>query len=132
MPETSTLARPRYQLADSLWAAGGAVFLTGTQALVRLMLMQRQRDAAAGLDTRGFISGYRGSPLGMVDLAVWKAGPKVDESGIRFLPAINEELAATAVLGTQRVEADPERTREGGVAMWDGKGPRGDRAGAAP
>lgn len=125
------LARPDYQLADSLWARSGAIFLTGTQALVRLMLMQRQRDAAAGLDTRGFISGYRGSPLGMVDQAVWKAGKKFDEAGLRFLPAINEELGATAVLGTQRVEADPERTCDGVFAMWYGKGPGVDRAGDA-
>jgi indolepyruvate ferredoxin oxidoreductase len=125
------LARPDYRLADSLWATGGAIFLTGTQALVRLLLMQRQRDAAAGLDTRGFITGYRGSPLGMVDQAVWKAGAKLEDSGVRFLPAINEELGATAVLGTQRVEADPERTCEGVFAMWYGKGPGVDRAGDA-
>jgi indolepyruvate ferredoxin oxidoreductase len=101
------LARPRYALSDALWAERGHIFLTGTQALVRLMLMQRTRDARAGLNTQGFISGYRGSPLGQVDQAVWKAGPKFAEQGIRFLPAINEELAATAVLGTQRVESDP-------------------------
>ncbi len=125
------LARPGYQLGDSLWARSGAIFLTGTQALVRLMLMQRQRDAAAGLDTQGFISGYRGSPLGMVDQAVWKAGRTFGEAGIRFLPAINEELAATAVLGTQRVEADPEKTCKGVFALWYGKGPGVDRAGDA-
>ncbi|WP_332813730.1 indolepyruvate ferredoxin oxidoreductase family protein [Ramlibacter sp.] len=129
--EAPALARPDYQLGDSLWARSGAIFLTGTQALVRLMLMQRQRDAAAGLDTRGFISGYRGSPLGMLDLAVWKAGQKFDEAGLRFLPAINEELGATAVLGTQRVEADPERTCAGVFALWYGKGPGVDRAGDA-
>src|SRR5437764_195047 len=128
---TSPIVRPAYQLRDSLWAPGGAIFLTGTQALVRLMLMQRARDAAAGLDTRGFISGYRGSPLGMVDRAVWKAGRKFEEAGLRFLPAINEELAATAVLGTQRVEADPERTCDGVFALWYGKGPGVDRAGDA-
>jgi indolepyruvate ferredoxin oxidoreductase len=127
----TTLARPDYRLDHSLWAADGAIYLTGTQALVRLMLMQRRRDQAAGLDTRGFISGYRGSPLGMVDQAVWKAGMKFEEQGLRFLPAINEELGATAVLGTQRVEADPERTCEGVFAMWYGKGPGVDRAGDA-
>ena len=125
------ITRPHYQLTDNLWATGGAVFLTGTQALVRLMLMQRQRDAAAGLATQGFISGYRGSPLGMVDQAVWKAGAQFSEQGLRFLPAINEELAATAVLGTQRVEADPQRTCDGVFAMWYGKGPGVDRAGDA-
>ncbi|OYU78266.1 MAG: pyruvate ferredoxin oxidoreductase, partial [Burkholderiales bacterium PBB5] len=103
----------------------------GTQALLRLMRMQRQRDAARGLGTQGFISGYRGSPLGMVDQAVWKAGPKFAEQGIRFLPAINEELAATAVLGTQRVEADLQRTCDGVFALWYGKGPGVDRAGDA-
>src|SRR3954464_14242020 len=127
----SSIVRPDYQLRDSLWGQRGAIFLTGTQALVRLMLMQRQRDAAAGLDTRGFISGYRGSPLGMVDQQGWKAGKKREEGGIRFLPAINEELGATAVLGTQRVEADPERTCEGVFALWYGKGPGVDRAGDA-
>jgi indolepyruvate ferredoxin oxidoreductase len=127
----TVIARREYRLSDSLWATGGSIFLTGTQALVRLLLMQRQRDAAAGLDTRGFISGYRGSPLGMVDQAVWKAGQKLTESGVRFLPAINEELGATAVLGTQRVEADPERTCEGVFALWYGKGPGVDRAGDA-
>jgi indolepyruvate ferredoxin oxidoreductase len=125
------LVRPRYQLADALWARDGQIFLTGTQALVRLMLMQRQRDAAAGVGTQGFISGYRGSPLGMVDKAVWQAGKKFEEQGIRFLPAINEELAATAVLGTQRVEADPDRSCEGVFALWYGKGPGVDRAGDA-
>ncbi len=131
MSDAETIVRPNYRLEHSLWATEGHIFLTGTQALVRLMLMQRQRDAAAQLDTRGFISGYRGSPLGMVDMAVWKAGKKFDEQGLRFLPAINEELAATAVLGTQRVEADPLRTAAGVFAMWYGKGPGVDRAGDA-
>jgi indolepyruvate ferredoxin oxidoreductase len=126
-----SVRRPDYKLSDNLWGASGAVFLTGTQALVRLLAMQRARDAAAGLDTQGFISGYRGSPLGMVDQAVWKAGKKFTETGIRFVPAINEELAATQVLGTQRVESDPERTVEGVFAMWYGKGPGVDRAGDA-
>ena len=127
----SPIARPDYRLDDSVWATSGTVFLTGTQALVRLALMQRQRDAARGLDTRGFISGYRGSPLGMVDMAIWSAGERLVEAGIRFVPAINEELAATQVLGTQRVESDPERTVEGVFAMWYGKGPGVDRAGDA-
>ncbi|MBC5784441.1 indolepyruvate ferredoxin oxidoreductase family protein [Ramlibacter sp. USB13] len=131
LTDTSPIVRPDYRLADSLWAPRGAIFLTGTQALIRLMLMQRARDAAAGLATQGFISGYRGSPLGMVDQAVWKAGKKFEEAGLRFLPAINEELGATAVLGTQRVEADPERTCEGVFALWYGKGPGVDRAGDA-
>jgi len=126
-----SVRRPDYQLSDHLWARSGAIYLTGTQALVRLLVMQRERDAAAGLNTQGFISGYRGSPLGMVDQAVWKAGKKFLDAGIRFVPAINEELAATQVLGTQRVESDPERTVEGVFGMWYGKGPGVDRAGDA-
>ncbi|MBQ0944715.1 indolepyruvate ferredoxin oxidoreductase family protein [Ideonella sp. 4Y16] len=125
---TPALARPDYQLADGLWAERGTVFFSGTQALVRLLHMQRQADAAAGLNTAGFISGYRGSPLGMVDQAVWKAGRRLEDAGIRFVPAINEELAATQVLGTQRVQSDPERTVEGVFALWYGKGPGVDRA----
>jgi indolepyruvate ferredoxin oxidoreductase len=129
-PESS-LARPDYRLQDNLWADSGSVFLTGTQALVRLLLMQRARDAQAGLHTQGFVSGYRGSPLGMVDQAIWKAGPKFKDAGVRFVPAINEELAATQVLGTQRVESDPERTVQGVFSLWYGKGPGVDRAGDA-
>jgi indolepyruvate ferredoxin oxidoreductase len=118
-----TLARPDYALADNLGAERGAVFLTGTQALIRIALLQAARDRARGLDTRGFISGYRGSPLGMVDQQAWKAKARLDAAGVDFLPAINEELGATAVLGTQRVESDPERTCDGVFAMWYGKGP---------
>ena len=123
--------RTDYRLSDNLWATAGTVFLTGTQALIRLMAMQQALDTQRGLHTAGFISGYRGSPLGMVDQQVWKAQPRLDELGIRFLPAINEELAATAVLGTQRVESDPQRTVEGVFALWYGKGPGVDRAGDA-
>jgi indolepyruvate ferredoxin oxidoreductase len=127
----SPIKRSDYKLQDSIWAKSGTVFLTGTQALVRVALMQRQRDADRGLDTRGFISGYRGSPLGMVDKAIWSAGAGLAEAGVQFMPAINEELAATQVLGTQRVEADPERTTAGVFALWYGKGPGVDRAGDA-
>ena len=127
----ASLARPDYALADNLGANAGTVFLTGTQALIRLALMQRRVDAAAGLGSQGFISGYRGSPLGMVDQQAWKASKLLEAAGVKFLPAINEELGATAVLGTQRVESDPERTADGVFAMWYGKGPGVDRAGDA-
>ena len=120
-----------YQLTDNLVATRGQIFLTGTQALVRLPLMQRALDAQRGLNTAGFISGYRGSPLGMVDQQLWKAKKLLEANQIRFLPAINEELGGTAVLGSQRVEADPERTVDGVFAMWYGKGPGVDRAGDA-
>ena len=129
--EPSPIVRPDYRLEHNLWAERGTVFLTGTQALVRLLLMQRARDAVEGLNTQGFVSGYRGSPLGMVDQAIWKAGSRFKDAGIRFVPAINEELGATQVLGTQRVESDPERTVDGVFAMWYGKGPGVDRAGDA-
>ena len=120
-----------YRLQDNLAAATGAVFLTGTQALVRLLLMQRRLDDAAGRKTAGFVSGYRGSPLGMVDQQLWKAKKLLDAAGVQFLPAINEDLAATACLGTQRVALDPKRTVDGVVAMWYGKGPGVDRSGDA-
>jgi indolepyruvate ferredoxin oxidoreductase len=128
---SDSIYRPDYRLSDSLWGKSGAIFLTGTQAIVRLLVMQRALDAAAGLNTQGFISGYRGSPLGMVDQAVWKAGKSFTEMGIRFVPAINEELAATQVLGTQRVESDPHRNVDGVFGLWYGKGPGVDRAGDA-
>ena len=127
----STITRPDYRLGDNLWARQGQVFMTGTQALVRLMLMQRWRDEAAGLNTQGFVSGYRGSPLGMVDQQIWKAGQAWKDAGLNFVPAINEELGATQVLGTQRVESDPEKTCDAVFAMWYGKGPGVDRAGDA-
>ncbi|MDP3671658.1 MAG: indolepyruvate ferredoxin oxidoreductase family protein [Telluria sp.] len=126
-----TKFRSDYKLSDNLLASSGQVFLTGTQALVRLPLMQRALDEARGLDTAGFISGYRGSPLGMVDQALWQAQKILDQNRIRFLPAINEELGATAVLGSQQVESDPQRSTDGVFAYWYGKGPGVDRAGDA-
>ncbi|MGV0958997.1 MAG: indolepyruvate ferredoxin oxidoreductase family protein [Limnohabitans sp.] len=128
---TATPELRDYQLQDNIWASQGAVFLSGTQALVRLMLMQRQHDERQQWNTRGFISGYRGSPLGMVDQVIWKQGDKFKNAGIEFVPAINEELGATQVLGTQRVESDPERTVDGVFGLWYGKGPGVDRAGDA-
>ncbi|MDK9703557.1 MAG: indolepyruvate ferredoxin oxidoreductase family protein [Sulfuritalea sp.] len=122
------LANGGYRLEDSLQADSGRIFLTGTQALVRLPLMQRQLDVEAGLDTAGFISGYRGSPLGAYDQALWRAGAQLTAANIRFLPAINEEAGATAVLGSQQVESDPQRTVGGVFALWYGKGPGVDRA----
>ncbi len=126
-----TQALRHYQLSDNLAADTGVVFLTGTQALVRLMLMQRKLDDAAGLKTAGFVSGYRGSPLGMVDQQMWKAQKALDAAKVQFLPAINEDLAATACLGTQRVALDDKRTVNGVYALWYGKGPGVDRSGDA-
>ena len=120
-----------YELKDRYRRESGRVFLTGTQAIVRIALMQSTLDRAAGLNTAGFISGYRGSPLGGVDQELWRAQSFLDESGIEFLPAVNEELAGTALLGTQQVETDPTRTVDGVFGIWYGKGPGVDRAGDA-
>ncbi|RPH63497.1 MAG: indolepyruvate ferredoxin oxidoreductase family protein, partial [Burkholderiales bacterium] len=120
--------RADYRLEDSLAASTGPIFLTGTQALVRLPLMQRALDAARGLDSAGFVSGYRGSPLGAYDQQLWRARARLEAANLRFLPAINEELAATAVLGTQQVESDPQRTVAAVFGLWYGKGPGVDRA----
>ncbi|MGI4843255.1 MAG: indolepyruvate ferredoxin oxidoreductase family protein [Janthinobacterium lividum] len=120
-----------YRLDDNLKREQGRVFLTGTQALIRLPLMQKALDERAGLNTGGFISGYRGSPLGAVDQEAWRAAKILQQNAIEFLPAINEELGATAVLGSQQVGGDPNRTVDGVFAMWYGKGPGVDRAGDA-
>ncbi|MEO4000941.1 indolepyruvate ferredoxin oxidoreductase family protein [Mesorhizobium sp. CAU 1732] len=121
----------RYRLEDRYAQTSGRVFMTGTQALIRIALDQARRDREAGLRTGGFISGYRGSPLGGVDLELWKNKALVAERGIEFLPAVNEDLAATAVLGSQQVETHPDREVEGVFALWYGKGPGVDRAGDA-
>ena len=120
-----------YELLDRYRRESGRVFLTGTQALVRIPLMQRTMDKAAGLNTAGFISGYRGSPLGAYDQELWRAKSFLDESNIEFLPAVNEDLAATAVLGSQQVETDPYKKVDGVFGIWYGKGPGVDRAGDA-
>ena len=120
-----------YSLNDRYTKADGRVFLTGTQALVRIALDQARRDKANGLSTAGFISGYRGSPLGSVDLELWRARDLVKQCGIEFLPAVNEDLAATAVLGSQQVESNPDKTVQGVFGLWYGKGPGVDRAGDA-
>lgn len=110
-------------------ATSGRVFLTGTQALVRLPMLQRLRDEAAGLNTAGFVSGYRGSPLGGLDQALWKARQYLDAQRIVFQPAVNEDLAATAVWGTQQLNLFPGARYDGVFAMWYGKGPGVDRCG---
>jgi indolepyruvate ferredoxin oxidoreductase len=116
-------------LDDKYTRESGRVFLSGTQALVRLAMIQRSRDRAAGLDTAGFISGYRGSPLGGFDQALWKARKHLESHQIFFTPGVNEELAATAVWGTQQVGLFPGARHDGVFAMWYGKGPGVDRCG---
>jgi len=107
----------------------GRVLLSGTQALVRLPLEQRARDAAAGLNTAGYISGYRGSPLGGYDQQLQAEAARLAAAGIRFQPGVNEDLAATAIWGTQQVPLLPGATVDGVFAIWYGKGPGVDRSG---
>ena len=116
-------------LDDKYRATSGRIYLSGIQALVRLLLVQQRRDAAAGLRTAGFVSGYRGSPLGGLDEALWAAEPHLRAQGIKFLPGVNEELAATAVWGTQQVHLTGGSDYDGVFAMWYGKAPGVDRCG---
>lgn len=120
-----------YQLDDRYHLSEGRVFLTGTQALVRIMLDQARRDRVSGCNTAGFISGYRGSPLGALDLELWRARQRVADDRITFMPAVNEDLGATAVLGAQQASLDPQCEVEGVFSMWYGKGPGVDRSGDA-
>src|ERR687888_1611745 len=115
-------------LDDKYTLERGRVFLTGTQALIRLMMLQRERDLRARLNTAGFVSGYRGSPLGGLDQALWKAEKFLKRSDIKFQPGLNEDLAATAVWGTQQVNLYPGAKVDGVFAMWYGKGPGVDRS----
>jgi indolepyruvate ferredoxin oxidoreductase len=116
-------------LDDKYTLQSGRAFMTGTQALVRLPMLQRVRDLAAGLDTAGFISGYRGSPVGSLDQALWKAKRYLVEHHVVFRPGVNEDLAATSIWGTQQVNLYPEAKYDGVFAMWYGKGPGVDRCG---
>jgi indolepyruvate ferredoxin oxidoreductase len=105
------------------------VFITGTQAVVRLLLMQRERDRLAGLNTAGFVSGYRGSPIGGLDLNLLRAKKWLEPANIVFQPGLNEELAATAVWGSQQAEMRGDGKYDGVFGMWYGKGPGVDRSG---
>ncbi len=118
-------------LDDKYVLESGRVYLTGTQALVRLPMLQRQRDAAASLNTACFISGYRGSPLGGLDTAMWRARKFLEKNNIHFRAGVNEDLAATAIWGSQQVGLFPGAKYDGVFAMWYGKGPGVDRSGDA-
>ena len=115
-------------LDDKYTLTDGTVFMTGTQALVRLPLLQAAHDRAAGLKTAGFISGYRGSPLGGLDQQLFKAKKHLHDHQIIFQPGINEDMAATAVWGTQQVNLYPDATVQGVFGLWYGKGPGVDRS----
>jgi indolepyruvate ferredoxin oxidoreductase len=115
-------------LDDKYQQREGHVFMSAIQALVRLPLEQARRDRATGLKSAGFISGYRGSPLGTYDAALWSAQPLLDAENITFLPALNEELAASSVRGTQELDWLGKSQQQGIFALWYGKGVGTDRA----
>jgi indolepyruvate ferredoxin oxidoreductase len=129
LPESIRLALESVTLDDKYALPTGRAFMSGVQALVRLPMLQRTRDARAGLNTAGFISGYRGSPLGGYDQALWSAKKHLAANHIVFQPGVNEELGATAVWGTQQLELFKEKAKYDGVfGIWYGKGPGVDRS----
>src|SRR5579872_960247 len=117
------------RLSDKYTVERGRVYLTGIQALVRLPMDQMRRDRRAGLNTATFISGYEGSPLGGYDLALARVQPLLEEHRIHFVPGVNEDLAATAVLGSQIHGVLGQSRYDGVVGIWYGKGPGVDRSG---
>lgn len=128
LPESIRKALESASLDDKYSLDHGRAFMSGVQALVRLPMLQRQRDLAAGLNTGGFISGYRGSPLGGYDQALMAAKKHLDAHHIVFQPGVNEELGATAVWGTQQLDLYPQSKKYDGVfGIWYGKGPGVDR-----
>ena len=124
-PPSQTTLEDRYDMPE------GHVLMSGTQVLARLPMEQRWRDQKAGLNTGGFIAGYRGSPLGGYDRELWRIEPKLKALNIQFQPAVNEDLAATAVWGTQYVNLYPGAKVDGVFGIWYGKSPGVDRSGDA-
>ena len=132
LPDAVRKALESVTLDDKYTLERGRAFMSGVQALVRLPMLQRVRDAAAGLNTAGYVSGYRGSPLGGYDQALWQARTHLAAQNIVFQPAVNEELAATAIWGTQLLDLFPDKKKFDGVfGIWYGKGPGVDRSGDA-
>ena len=129
LPEAVQQAIASVALDDRFTLPSGRVYMNGSHALLRLMMLQRQIDENAGLNTGGFLSGYRGSPLGAIDQNAWKAKKHLAKSHITFVPGVNEELAATSVWGTQQLNLYPQAKYDGVFAMWYGKGPGVDRCG---
>src|SRR5215469_13807436 len=123
------MALKKVYLGDKYDLARERVFVTGYQALVRLCLMQKERDRRAGLNTAGYITGYRGSPLGGLDQQFQRAQAELKASDILFQAGINEELAATALWGSQQAELRQEGKFDGVFGLWYGKGPGVDRTG---
>jgi indolepyruvate ferredoxin oxidoreductase len=128
LPEAIRKAIETVSLDDKYALENGRALMSGTQALVRLPMLQKKRDGLNGLNTAGFISGYRGSPLGGYDQALWQAKKHLAAQNIVFTPGVNEELAATAVWGSQQLDLYPKANKFDGVfGIWYGKGPGVDR-----
>jgi len=125
------MSKQKISLNDRFDLAQSPVLLNGTQALVRLMLMQKARDRAAGFDTAGLVTGYRGSPLGAVDLHMQRAAKPLAEHDVTFQLGLNEDLAATALWGSQQAELRGDGKFDGVFGLWYGKGPGVDRSGDA-
>ncbi len=118
-----------HALDDKYTQASGWIYLSGNQALVRLPIQQRLRDAAAGHNTGAYVSGYRGSPLGRFDMEMWRAKAILQSHNIQFRAAVNEDLAATALWGSQYIGSFSGNTVDGVFGIWYGKGPGVDRSG---
>ena len=129
LPESVRRALAEVSLDDRWTLDQGRAYMNGTQALLRLAMLQRQRDQMAGLNTAGFITGYRGSPLGAVDQTAWRAKKHLEKHHVRFHAGLNEDLAATSVWGTQQVNMYEGAKYDGVFSMWYGKGPGVDRCG---
>jgi indolepyruvate ferredoxin oxidoreductase len=125
----SAKALANVSLDDKYTLERGRVYLTGTQALIRLPMLQRERDLAAGLNTACYISGYRGSPLGGYDQSLYRAKAHLEKHHIKFQPGVNEDLAATAIWGTQQLNLFEGAKYDGVFGIWYGKGPGVDRCG---
>ena len=126
---SASVSLAKVSLDDKYALESGQVFLTGTQTLVRLPMLQRQRDQADGLNTGCYISGYRGSPLGGFDQQLWQAKPFLEKNHIVFQPGVNEDMAATAVWGSQQLNLGPKSNYDGIYGIWYGKAPGVDRCG---
>ncbi|MES2069006.1 MAG: indolepyruvate ferredoxin oxidoreductase family protein [Pseudomonadota bacterium] len=127
--QQTPLADDKISLDDKFTLERGRAFMTGTQAIIRLAMLQRQHDLKAGLNTGGFITGYRGSPLGGVDMTAQKAKKHLAAHHVTFHPGVNEDLAATTVWGTQQVNMFQGAKYDGVFSIWYGKGPGVDRCG---
>ncbi|MCO4891668.1 indolepyruvate ferredoxin oxidoreductase family protein [Cupriavidus sp. WGtm5] len=132
LPDAARQAMEAVSIDDKYALESGRAYMSGVQALVRLPLLQRRRDTMAGHNTAAFISGYRGSPLGTYDQAMWQAKKYLADNHVVFKPGVNEELGVTAVWGSQQLDFDSASKKYDGVfGIWYGKGPGVDRSGDA-